>query len=302
MSKYIIETKNLTKNFGNFTAVKGVDLKVPQGGIYGFLGPNGAGKSTTIRMLLGLISATQGDATLFGKSIENERIEILKKVGSMVESPSYYGHLTSYENLNITREILKVEKSHIDRVLNIVGLSEVRNKKVKEFSLGMKQRLGIAQALIGNPQLLILDEPTNGLDPEGIREIRNLIRTLPEEMGITVLISSHLLSEIELMATHVGIINKGSMIFQGTLEELRRKSTSEVKIVAEPMERVVAHLNKLDYKAVIREHGIFINQCEDIPNLVKELVLNNFKIYHISENKSTLEDIFLNITGGEKAQ
>lgn len=300
MSEYLIETSNLTKKFGDFTAVNSVDLKVPKGGVYGFLGPNGAGKSTTIRMLLGLISPIEGEVKLFGKSIVNNRIEILKNIGSMVESPSYYGHLTAYENLNIAREILRVDKKDIDRVLEIVGLKEVRNKKVREFSLGMKQRLGIGQALIGSPKLLILDEPTNGLDPEGIREIRTLIKTLPMEMGITVLVSSHLLSEIELMATDVGIINKGEIIFQGPLEELHRRSALEIKIGTKPLERAVEYLKNQGYRVEMRDKHIYLNGFSDIPKLTKELVMNDFDIYHISNHRSTLEDIFLNITRREK--
>ena len=189
----VIETSHLTKNFGKFLAVNSIDLRVPKGGIYGFLGPNGAGKSTTIRMLLGLIKETQGQVKVFGKSIKEERLAILKQVGSMVETPSYYGHLTAYENLEVTRKILGVEKKEINRVLEIVKLTDVRHKAVKKFSLGMKQRLGIAQALLGNPELFILDEPTNGLDPSGIIEMRDLIKSFPEKYGITVLISSHIL-------------------------------------------------------------------------------------------------------------
>ena len=234
MSNYIIETKNLTKRFGKFTAVDGVNLQVPQGGIYGFLGPNGAGKSTTIRMILGLVNETKGEIKVFGDSIKRNRIQILKRVGSMVESPSYYGHLTAYENLEITRQILGVEKKEIGRVLEIVKLTDVQNKTVKKFSLGMKQRLGIAQALLGTPELLILDEPTNGLDPSGIIEIRELIKGLPHKYGITVLISSHILSEIELMATHVGIINKGKLLFQGTMDDLRDKQKEEILVAVEP--------------------------------------------------------------------
>ena len=300
MKEYIIETNNLSKKYGKFTAVNHIDLKVPKGGIYGFLGPNGAGKSTTIRMLLGLIGATNGEAKLFDKSIEKHRIEILKKVGSMVESPSYYGHLTAYENLNITREIRMVEKKEIDRVLDIVSLSEVKNKKVKTFSMGMKQRLGIAQALIGNPELLILDEPTNGLDPQGIHEIRYLIKSLPEKMGITVLVSSHILSEIELIASHVGIINRGKMIFQGTLEELQKNSIGETKIKVSPMDKGLKYLRSIGYEPDMRDEYIYVKDCDDTSKITKELVMENFNVYHISEYKHNLEDIFLNITRKEE--
>lgn len=245
MSEYIIATTKLTKKFGNFLAVDQVNLQVLEGGIYGFLGPNGAGKSTTIRMLLGLIKETEGEVKIFGKSIKNDRLEILKLVGSMVESPSYYGHLTAYENLEVTRKILGVDKSEISRVLEIVKLTGVRNKAVKKFSLGMKQRLGIAQALMGNPELLILDEPTNGLDPSGIIEIRELIRSLPKQHGITVLISSHILSEIELMATHVGIINHGKLLFQGTIDDLRDKQTAQIQLEILQREEVETYLNEI---------------------------------------------------------
>lgn len=188
----MIRTENLSKQFGKFKAVKGIDLKVPEGGVYGFLGPNGAGKSTTIRMLLGLIKPTEGKAFLFDKSIKTNRMEILKQVGSMVESPSYYGHLTTYENLKIISEIRGNDEREIDRVLEIVKLKDSKDRKVKNFSMGMKQRLGIAQALLGNPKLLILDEPTNGLDPSGIHQIRDLIRDLPQKTGVTILVSSHI--------------------------------------------------------------------------------------------------------------
>ena len=245
MSTYVIETSNLTKKFGKFLAVNSIDLQVPKGGIYGFLGPNGAGKSTTIRMLLGLMKETQGQVKVFGKSIKEDRLAILKRVGSMVETPSYYGHLTAYENLEVSRKILGVEKKEINRVLEIVKLMDVQHKAVKKFSLGMKQRLGIAQALLGNPELLILDEPTNGLDPSGIIEMRELIKSFPEKYGITVLISSHILSEIELIATHVGIINKGKLLFQGTMDDLRAKQKAEIQLEVEPRADAEAYFNEI---------------------------------------------------------
>lgn len=209
MNQYIIETNKLSKKFGNFIAVDNIKLKVPKGEIYGFLGPNGAGKSTTIRMLLGLVRPTNGNVTIFGKPMKECRLEILTNIGSMVEYPSYYGHLTAYENLDLARRILEIDQKEIDRILEIVKLTDVKNKVVKKFSLGMKQRLGIAQALLGNPELLILDEPTNGLDPSGINEIRDLIRSLPKIQGVTVFVSSHILNEIELIASHVGINRVG---------------------------------------------------------------------------------------------
>lgn len=298
MNEYLIETNNLTKNFEGFTAVNDVGLKVPSGVVYGFLGPNGAGKSTTIRMLLGLIKPTEGEVKVFGKSIKTHRTEILKKVGSLVEYPSYYANLTAYENLDITRRILEVDKKEIDRVLEIVKLTEVKNKAVKKFSLGMKQRLGIANALLGNPEILILDEPTNGLDPAGIHEVRELIKSLPEKMGITVLVSSHLLSEIELMATQVGIINKGKLMFQGTLEELKKRSDSEIMVDARPALSAVKELENKGYNIEVRDKNIFVkNNNANAAHITKELVLSGHDVYHISEYRNSLEDIFLEITG-----
>ncbi|MDE3837844.1 bacitracin ABC transporter ATP-binding protein [Bacillus methanolicus] len=300
MENLIIETRNLSKRFGSFTAVDDIDLRVPKGKIYGFLGPNGAGKSTTIRMLLGLIKPSKGGVRLVGKPIDKNRMEILKKIGSLVESPSYYGHLTAYENLEITRKILGVDKKEIDRVLDIVKLSDVKNKLVKKYSLGMKQRLGIAQALLGNPELLILDEPTNGLDPAGIQEIRYLIKTLPEKTGMTVMVSSHILSEIELIANHVGIIHKGKLIFQGTMDELRSRGESHITIGASPVHEAANFLKEKGYSIKINENGIIVKDHSVNPAQInRELVLGEFDVYHLSQKKETLEQIFLNITAKE---
>ncbi len=216
--EYIVQTQNLSKSFGKEQAVSNLNLQIRKGEIYGFLGPNGAGKTTTIRMLLGLMKPSSGTIKIFEKNITKDRIQILAKIGSLVENPSYYPHLTAYENLEALRKILGVSKTRIDEVLEIVRLKEVAHKKVKGFSLGMKQRLGIAASLLHSPELLILDEPTNGLDPSGIIEIRNLIKRLPEEYGMTIIISSHLLSEIDQMATQVGIVSKGKLIFQDSIE------------------------------------------------------------------------------------
>ncbi|MTI69805.1 MAG: ABC transporter ATP-binding protein [Firmicutes bacterium] len=299
MEKYLVETNNLTKSFGKFTAVKDINLKIKKGVIYGFLGPNGAGKSTTIRMLLGLVNPTKGKVKVFGKSITKNRIDILKKVGSIVESPSYYGNLTAYENLYITKEILNVKKEEIKKALEIVGLSEEKNKKVKKFSLGMKQRLAIAQSILGNPELLILDEPTNGLDPSGIREIRCLIKNLAENFGMTVLISSHILSEIELIASEVGIINKGKLVFQGTIDELHKNSAEEIKVNVKPKEQAIKYFNSKGYKVDIRNEYIYLKNCLDPSSITRELVMNDLDVYHISRYKSNLEEMFLSFTKKE---
>jgi len=250
--EYIVQTENLSKSFGKEQAVSNINLKIRKGEIYGFLGPNGAGKTTTIRMLLGLMKPSSGTIKIFQKDLTKERINILAKVGSLVENPSYYPHLTAYENLEALRKILGVPKSRIDEVLEIVRLKDAADKKVKGFSLGMKQRLGIAASLLHNPELLILDEPTNGLDPSGIIEIRNLIKRLPEEYGMTIIISSHLLSEIDQMATQVGIVTKGKMIFQDSIEAMRRFAQPKVVIKVSDSEKgwrsLVANGIKAEHK------------------------------------------------------
>ncbi|MCI8509575.1 MAG: ABC transporter ATP-binding protein [Lachnospiraceae bacterium] len=217
----IIDTENLTKTYSGFTAVSDLNLHIPQGTVYGFLGPNGAGKSTTMKMFLGLTSPSSGKFHINGKRYPLNRVSILKEVGSFIESPAFYGNLTGEENLEIIRKILGLPKSSVAEALELVGLTKFKDRLAKKYSLGMKQRLGLASALIGHPPILILDEPTNGLDPVGIHEIRTLIRTLPEKYNCTVLVSSHLLSEIELMADNIGILNHGHLLFEGTLEELR---------------------------------------------------------------------------------
>ena len=217
----MITTCHLTKKYKSFTAVNDVSLHIQKGRIYGFLGPNGAGKSTTMKMLLGLTAPTKGSFTINGKHFPEDRLAILKGIGSLIEAPSFYANLTGRENLDIIRRILDLPKHAVDDALALVGLTEFENRLAKKYSLGMKQRLGLAEALLGSPPILILDEPTNGLDPSGIHEIRNLIKSLPALYDCTVLISSHMWSEIELMADDIGILNHGRLLFEGELEELR---------------------------------------------------------------------------------
>ena len=218
----IVTTEHLTKKYKSFIAVNDVSLHIRKGSIYGFLGPNGAGKSTTMKMLLGLTAPTKGVFTIDGKKFPADRIPILKEIGSFIESPSFYANLTGRENLDIIRRILELPKSAVDDALELVGLSEFADRLAKKYSLGMKQRLGLAGALLGRPPILILDEPTNGLDPSGIHEIRNLIKSLPDLYDCTILISSHMLSEIELIADDIGILNHGHLLFEGSLDELRQ--------------------------------------------------------------------------------
>lgn len=304
MSRYIVETKNLVKVFNKVESVDNVNLKIKEGEIYGFLGPNGAGKSTTIKMLLGLIRANSGEVYIFGKSIKENREEILKNIGALVESPSYYGHLTAYENLDILKRMLKLNKEEIEEKLKLVNLWEERNKKVNEFSLGMKQRLGIAQALMGNPKLLILDEPTNGLDPAGIIEIRNLIRYLAKEKKITIIISSHILNEIELVATEVGVINKGKLLYQGSLEDLKKNSTNEVIIGLEKKEEKALTMKLLlarGYRVEEENLKLKVKGNNLSPSKIcREIVMGGYSLNYLAEEKSSLEEIFLGLTKEEK--
>ena len=298
MDKMMIKTTNLTRKFKGKTVVDNINLTIKKGEIYGFLGPNGAGKTTTIRMLLGLTKPTSGSIELFGENVKGDHLSALKKIGSLVESPSYYGHLTARENLEALRKILQVPKSRIDEVLAIVRLTKDADRAVKGYSLGMKQRLGIASAILGNPELLILDEPTNGLDPSGIHEIRDLIKSMPQQYGITILISSHLLSEIDQMATQVGIITKGQMIFQDSIDVLRNKARAKIIIKVSDVKKAKAQLLSKGYLVEI-EDGYLV--CEDmadeqIAHLITLLVKAGLSVYRVEEKRKSLESIFLDLT------
>lgn len=222
--EYIITTEQLTKKYKKFVSVNNVSLHIRKGSIYGFLGPNGAGKSTTMKMLLGLTAPTSGSFAIDGRHFPEDRIAILKEVGSFIESPSFYANLTGRENLDIIRRILGLPGDSVDDALELVGLEEFGDRLAKKYSLGMKQRLGLAGALLGRPPILILDEPTNDLDPSGIHEIRELVKSLPDLYDCTIMISSHMLSEIELMADDIGILNHGNLLFEGSLEDLRHSA------------------------------------------------------------------------------
>ena len=251
--KPVIETHGLCKSYGGRTVVDHLDLTVPQGCVYGFLGPNGAGKSTTMKMLLGLVHPTGGSVELLGHTLNEEnRIGLLRQTGSLIESPSGYLHLTARENLAIAADLKGVERRDIDRVLDVVHLTSAANRKVGQYSLGMKQRLGIATALLGSPKLLILDEPTNGLDPAGIQEMRSLIAAMPESTGATVLISSHLLGEMEQMVSQVGILNHGKLLFEGPLAALQRHARGGVLLRVLDAQRAVAVLQAQGIRAVTR--------------------------------------------------
>lgn len=303
-AKNLIETQNLTKQYGNVRCVNALNMKVPQGAVYGFLGPNGAGKSTTLKMILGLAKPTDGSITLFGMDLcEKNRIRLLADTGSLIESPSYYGHLTGEENLHILQTLKGCSKKDIDEVLHIVRLSEARNKKVGHYSLGMKQRLGLAAALLGFPKLLILDEPTNGLDPAGIQEMRELIRTLPSSYGITVVVSSHLLSEIDQMADHVGIIRKGELVYQDTLEALHSHSKQQIALRTSKPATTISLLHQDGIEVEKDEDYLLIPIVDDtyIASLCKRLMEQDVSLYRIEKRENSLEDIFLTLTGKESS-
>lgn len=297
---YCIETRGLSYHFSKEqTVLNQVNLQVPAGSIYGFLGPNGAGKTTTLRLLLGLLKKQEGSISIFGKDLIKDRISILRNIGSLIESPSLYGHLSAAENLKIQQVMYQCPASRIKDVLEIVGLSHTGNKKTGQFSLGMKQRLSIAIALLHNPSLLILDEPTNGLDPNGIIEIRDLLKKINAEQQITIIISSHLLAEIEKLVTHIGIINKGQLLFQGTLPQLQTKQNLNACFLFRTNNNTAA-------AAVITANGWEVTEqngmlclplAEDqaIASLNRQLVQGGIEVYRIMEQQNDLESIFINL-------
>jgi ABC-2 type transport system ATP-binding protein len=289
----------LSKQYRGRKAVDKVNLNIEKGDIYGFLGPNGAGKTTTIRMLLGLIRPSGGTVRIFGKDLKKDKLSILRKVGSLVEYPSYYGHLTAYENLETIRRILEVPKSRIDEVLAVVRLTKEAKRAVKGYSLGMKQRLGIASALLGNPELLILDEPTNGLDPAGILEIRELIKDMPVQHGITVVVSSHLLSEIEQMATRVGIIRNGAMVFEDSIDRLCQQAKSKIRIAVSDPELAMRTIASTGCFAEVQDSSLLFDHIPDetVAGIIDMLVGARHSIYRVEEMKKSLEDIFLEVVG-----
>ena len=296
----IIETHDLCKQYGNALRVAHLDLNVPEGSVYGFLGPNGAGKSTTLKMILRLVQPTAGSIRVLGKQMNRtNRLAVLRQVGSLIESPSYYGHLTGEENLRIVQTLRGVPEKSIREVLQIVRLDDQRGKKVAHYSLGMKQRLGLAAALLGYPRLLILDEPTNGLDPAGIQEMRELIRSLPGRFGMTVVVSSHLLSEIDQMADHVAIIREGELVFQDSLEVLHGHSRHHLAL--RTSNNAVARSLLAGQSVTCREEESYlilpILPDETAAQLTRFLAENRLGVVRLEERQKSLEDIFLELTG-----
>lgn len=295
----VIQTEGLTFNFGSQTVVNQLSLQVPEGSIYGFLGPNGAGKTTTIKLLLNLLQTQQGSIQLFGLDFKTHRREILAQIGSLIEQPAIYAHLSGRENLTNRAILLQVDKNRVDEMLNLVQLTTAADKKAGKYSLGMKQRLGIALALLSDPKLLILDEPTNGLDPNGIIEIRQLLKKLTAEHGKTVFISSHLLGEIERMATHVGIINNGKLLFQGSIKDLETISQPMVYIETDNTVDAANLLTKHSYTVidVNTDYLTLIYQSKEKTGLVNALLNQaGYKVYSIQKMQKDLEKLFLDIT------
>jgi ABC-2 type transport system ATP-binding protein len=295
----VIKTTALTYYFNKQQkTLDDINLEVEKGSIYGFLGPNGAGKTTTLRLLLGLLKKQQGSIQIFGKEFDRHRMESLKKIGSLIEQPSLYGHLTASENLGIYRKIYGASKESIDKVLQLVGLPGTGKKKAKQFSLGMKQRLSIAVALLHNPELLILDEPTNGLDPNGIIETRELIKKLNKEAGVTIIVSSHILAEIERMATHVGIIHKGKLLFQGTLGELQNMKSRQSFIQIDTSNNAAA-LSLLAGHGAETMNGYVVLPFKEkalTAAINRKLVEHNIDVYLLQPQQNDLEQLFIDIT------
>jgi lantibiotic transport system ATP-binding protein len=298
---YSIETKKLQHRFSNESPLlKDLDIQVPKGSIYGFIGKNGAGKTTTLKLILGLLKLQEGEILIFGKRLADDRVSILRDIGSLIESPSFYAHLSAEDNLKILQKIYQCPKERIGVVLQLVGLSHTRNKKVRKFSLGMKQRLSIAIALMHEPQLLILDEPTNGLDPNGIIEIRELLKSINATLGTTIVISSHLLGEIEKLVTHLAIINQGELVFQGPLKALQSKQQeiSKIKITTNDPQKALALIDEKGIRGEIDGETVVIPNIAlaDLSALIKHLVLNDVQIYQVMNQAMDLESMFINLT------
>jgi len=295
----VISTTDLTFTFGDQTVVKSLSLQVPEGSIYGFLGPNGAGKTTTIKLLLNLLQTQHGSIHIFDQELKSNRIKILSQIGSLIEQPAIYLHLSGRENLLNRALLLQIPAKRVEDMLDLVHLKDAANKKAGQYSLGMKQRLGIALAMLPDPKLLILDEPTNGLDPNGIIEVRELLIKLTTQHKKTVFISSHLLSEIEKMATHVGIINFGELLFQGSIDELQALSQPLVQIETDKTVDAANFLKRNNITvAEVNDHNLFIpyTSKDEMGQINALLNQNGFTIYSINKQQKDLEKLFLAIT------
>ncbi len=301
----LVETRGLTRRFGPIRAVTDLSLTVRDGDVYGFLGLNGAGKTTTLRMILGLLPPTAGTVRLFGRTRTSERRRLLARVGAMVESPAFFPALTGFENLwHLGRLSGPLEKSRVDEVLDLVGLREAGHRPAEHYSLGMKQRLGIALALVSRPELVILDEPTNGLDPNGILEMRRLVKRLNRDEGVTFIISSHLLHEIEMTCSRVCILDGGRLVIEEDLESIFDSLQSSYRLAATPRERAMEVLTSFEQARVLSaEEGndapiAFEFPKDDLPRLTATLVREGVDVYTLTEHRMSLEEFFLSRAGG----
>ncbi|MEH7377384.1 ABC transporter ATP-binding protein [Neobacillus drentensis] len=301
----IISLSHVTKRIGRTTIIDDLTFDVPQGEIFGFLGPNGAGKTTTIRMIVGLMSITKGQILIKGKNIKTEFEQAIRHVGAIVESPEMYKYLSGYHNLvHYARMVPGVSKERIDEVVSLVKLENRIHDKVKKYSLGMRQRLGVAQALLHRPSLLILDEPTNGLDPAGIRELRDYLRHLTRTEGITVIVSSHLLSEMELMCDRVAILQQGKLVHVMPVQHFTQGNdqAQTYLIQAQPAEQALVTMRQMDgvQEVKLAQEGIIevTTERERIPDILAGLMQNHIRIYGVQMVSQSLEDRFLEITGG----
>lgn len=302
--EYILRTINLTKTFNKNEVVSNVNLNIKKGEIYGFLGPNGAGKTTIMKMITNLVKPTSGEIEIFGEKLTNSSYEVLKRLGTIIEYPVFYDKLTDKENLELHCEYMGYHnKNEIDTVLSLVNLKSTNGKAVKDFSLGMKQRLGIARAILTKPEILILDEPINGLDPVGIKEMRELLKMLCKEYGTTILISSHILAEIEQIADTIGVITKGKLIEEVTMESIRERNTEYIEIATDEVKKasfiLETKLNIRNFKVIddktLRIYEDTISQKE----ISKTLILNDINIEAITKKNSSLEDYFLKLIKGD---
>lgn len=298
--KYILKTTNLTKTFKDKNVVSNVNMNIKKGEIYGFLGPNGAGKTTIMKLITNLVKPTEGEIEIFGEKLTNTSYEVLKRMGTIIEYPVFYDKVTGRDNLELHCEYMGYHnKEAIDKALDLVDLNDIENKAVKDYSLGMKQRLGIARAILTKPELLILDEPINGLDPIGIKDMRNLLRMLNKEYGMTILISSHILSEIEQIADTIAVINNGRLVEEVSMEEIRGEKSEYIEIVTKDCSKAAFVLEnnlnitniRVEENTLIRIYDLRLSQNE----ISKVLILNDVSIEAINKKNNSLEDHFLKL-------
>ncbi len=301
MQEYLLSTKGLTKQYAHYKAVNQVDMHIKKGAIYGFIGRNGAGKTTCLKMISGLATPTSGEIFMFGYS-GKELANVRSRIGCLIETPGLYGGMTAYDNLMIKCKLAGIQKKeYVKEILHMIGLSDVGAKKVKHFSLGMKQRLGIGLALIGEPDLLVLDEPINGLDPQGIAEIRDIIQKLNTERNMTILISSHILEELSKIATDYGIIHEGMLLQELTREELMKRCSERIEIILPNPEQALPILDRMNftnYQVIDKNHIYIYERLNESAMVNKELIKADVMLNSISITSEELEHYFLNLTGG----